>query len=137
LPLLRVVIIAVALIAVLILIGLFIWWWWEWRGMGGLSPIARAYARLERYIPLIGLQLSDDQTPAERRQRIVRDLPDAQEPVTTITDMYSAERYGNAQRHPAEAAQQASVAQDAWGDTRGSILRRWLTRLVMPWRRSP
>jgi hypothetical protein len=103
--------------------------------MGGLSPIARAYARLERFIPLIGLTLSDDQTPAERRQRIVRDLPDANAPVTTNTDMYTAERYGRGQRHPAEAAQQADTAQEAWTDTRGSILRRWLTRVLMPWRR--
>jgi transglutaminase-like putative cysteine protease len=123
-----------ALVVLLLIIGLialavFTWWWWEWRGMGGLSPISRAYARLERYLRLIGIQLGTQQTPEERRQRIVRALPKAEPPVTAITQMYTAERYGRGARTPHEAELQAEIADEAWADTRTSILQRFLRRL--------
>jgi hypothetical protein len=125
-----------AVLLVLALVLLMIWWWWEWRGMRGLHPIARAYARLERYIPLIGIHLSRDQTPAERRQRIVRELPAAEPPITAITDMYTAQRYGpDTTEHPVEVSRQADAVNEAWIDTRGSIILRWIQRVLMPWRR--
>jgi hypothetical protein len=99
-----------------------------------LSAISRAYARLERYLGLIGIQLGSQQTPEERRVRIVRALPRAEPPVTAITRMYTAERYGRGTTSPKEADLQADVADEAWSDTRGNILRRWLRRLI-PWRR--
>jgi transglutaminase-like putative cysteine protease len=124
------------LLAIIVLIGLgfFTWWWWEWRGMGGLSAISRAYARLERYLPLIGIHLNIQQTPEERRQRIVRALPKAEPPVTAITRMYTAERYGRGKVNAHDADVQAEVADEAWSDTRTNILRRYLRRLI-PWRR--
>jgi transglutaminase-like putative cysteine protease len=121
-------------VVVILGLGVFIWWWWEWRGMGGLSPVSRAYARLERYLGLIGIQLSSQQTPEERRVRIVRALPKAEPPVTAITRMYTAERYGRGAASPQDADLQADVADEAWSDTRGNILRRWLRRLF-PWGR--
>ncbi len=135
LPLLKVVAVILALIILLVVIALITWWWWEWRGMRGLSPITRAYARMERYIRLIGIHLSSDQTPIERRQRIVRTLPQAEHPVTAITNLYTAERYGPGQRHPMDFAEESDAADAAWTDTRSSILRRWLARLVKPWQR--
>jgi hypothetical protein len=136
LPFLGMVLAVLMVILVLAVVLLLIWWWWEWRGMGGLNPIVRAYARLERYITLIGIHLSSDQTPAERRQRIVRDLPAAEPPVTTITEMYTAQRYGpEANPHPVQAERRAEAVDNAWVDTRGSILKRWLARRLMPWRR--
>ena len=100
LPLLGAILLAVLVILLLAMVITFIWWWWEWRGMGGLSPIARAYARLERFVALIGIQLSGDQTPAERRKQIVDHLPSAAPPVSTITNMYVQERYGAAAATP-------------------------------------
>ncbi|MBI5671258.1 MAG: transglutaminase domain-containing protein [Chloroflexi bacterium] len=119
------------LIALVIGLGVFIYWWWEWRGMRGLSPIVRAYARLERYLNLIGIRLNPQQTPEERRRIIVRALPKAEPPVSAITQMYTAERYG-AQRaqSPHEAEIQHEVADDAWQDARTTILQRWLRRLL-------
>jgi hypothetical protein len=102
--------------------------------MRGLSPVTRAYARLERYVPLAGVRFSSEQTPDERRRRIVRVLPPAEPPVTAITRMYTAERYGPGRRHPAEAEAQQQMADDAWTDARGSILHRFLARLL-PWNR--
>ena len=124
---------SVLLILALIGIGTFIWWWWEWRGMGGLSPVTRAYARLERYIGLIGIKPGVQQTPEERRRQIVRQLPTAEPPVTAITRMYTAERYGPGPKHPQDVAMHADVAEEAWSDARGNILRRFLRRFI-PWR---
>ena len=115
-------------------VGVFTWWWWEWRGMGGLSPISRAYARLERYLGLIGIHLSAQQTPEERRQRIVRVLPKAEPPVTAITRMYTAERYGRNIRTARESELQSEIADEAWSDTRTNILTRFLRKFI-PWKR--
>ena len=115
-------------------IGVFTWWWWEWRGMGGLSPVTRAYARLERYLGLIGLKLGTEQTPEERRQRIVRMLPKAEPPVSAITRMYTAERYGRNTQTPHDTELQSEVADEAWADTRTNILQRFLRRFL-PWKR--
>jgi hypothetical protein len=130
----------VALLGLFLIIGIlgllvFIYWWWEWRGMRGLSPIARAYARVERYIGLLGIRLKPQQTPEERRQRIVRDLPSAESSVTAITRMYVNERYGPDQQVSTPETPQGQLADRAWGDARGNILQRFLRRIVLPWRR--
>lgn len=124
------------ILALLLLVALLalLYWWWEWRGMRGLSPITRAYARLERYLSLIGIRPQAQQTPDERRRQIVRVIPKAEPPVTAITRMYTAERYGRGARSEAEAEVQAEMADAAWTDTRGAILRRFLRRLL-PWAR--
>jgi len=116
----------VLLILAIVLIGLLIYWWWEWRGMGGLSPVARAYARLERYLRLIGLRLGADQTPEERRVSVIDKLPQASRPVSAITHSYTEERYS--QRNSARDARNADLADRAWPRVRESILVRWLRR---------
>lgn len=126
---------AVILFLVLLLaVGVMIYWWWEWRGMRGLSPITRAYARLERYIGLLGIHLSAQQTPEERRAQIIRTLPKAEPPISAITQLYSAERYSKGSRTPHEGALQSEMADEAWTETRASILKRWLRRRL-PWNR--
>jgi transglutaminase-like putative cysteine protease len=135
LSLLGVVLLAALTILLLALLLVFIWWWWEWRGMGGLSPVTRAYARLERYLPLVGLRFGQNQTPSERRSRVAQELPAVEPPVTAITDLYTVERYGPNRRHPLEVERMADTADTAWSAARGGILRRWLRRLLTPWRR--
>jgi hypothetical protein len=112
---------------------LFIYWWWEWRGMRGMNPVVRAYARLLRFLPLIGIRPSPESTPEERRTQIVQELPVAEPPVTALTRLYANERYGPPQRRGDSDARD-DIAERAWGDARGSILRRWLRRLL-PWGR--
>jgi transglutaminase-like putative cysteine protease len=127
LPALGVVLAVVLVVGLILGILTLVWWWWEWRGMKGLSPIARAYARLERYLTLIGLRLGEQQTPEERRRKIIKELPQAAEPpVTAITRLYSAERYGP-KKAPKE---QSEIADRAWVDTRGNILKRWLRKFI-------
>ncbi|MDZ4769935.1 MAG: transglutaminase domain-containing protein [Chloroflexota bacterium] len=120
------------IVLLLFLVGALTYWWWEWRGMRGLSPVARAYARLGRYVGLIGIPLGTTQTPEERRQRIVRVLPRADVPVTAITRLYTRERYSG--RRPSKAATRGG-AENAWTAARGTILGRLLSGVFMPWRK--
>jgi hypothetical protein len=129
---LGVVAVVILFIAIIIGVGVFIWWWWEWRGMRGLSPISRAYSRLERYIALLGIRPAAHHTPDERSHQIARVLPKAEPPVSAITRMYTAERYGPGARTPQESELQSEMADEAWSETRTSILQRWLRRLL-PW----
>ncbi len=131
---LGVVFVVLVVLLLLIAIGVFIYWWWEWRGMRGLSPITRAYARLERYITLIGIRFGNQQTPDERGRQVSRRLPQAEAPVNTITGMYTAERYGHRASSANEAALQKETVDEAWTDTRGNIIRRYLKRFI-PFRR--
>jgi transglutaminase-like putative cysteine protease len=118
------------LILALILIAVFIAWWWEWRGMGGLSPISRAYARLMRYMKLIGIRAGDHETPEERRRGIIRKLPQAERPVTAITRAYTIERYSGKPEGTPESARNNQIADQAWTDARRNILMRWLRKFV-------
>lgn len=122
---------AIALFGLLLLI---VYWWWEWRGMRGLSPIARAYSRLERYTRLIGIHPRPQQTPDERRRVVSEKLPVVEPPVRAITTFYSSERYGPP-RSEDESKLVEDVAGEAWSDAREGIVRRWLRRRLMPWKR--
>jgi len=122
------------LIVVIVLIGLFLYWWWEWRGMGGLSPITRAYARLERYISLIGVRHEPQETPEERRDIVVQKLPPAERPVTAITRLYSRERYGKPEEVDLQEGRNSRIADNAWSEVRRTIVQKWLRRFL-PWRR--
>jgi transglutaminase-like putative cysteine protease len=135
LPALALALLGLLLIGLLVAIGVFIWWWWEWRGMKGLSPVVRAYARLERYIGLLGIRLHAQQTPEERRRHIMKDLPGAERPVTAITRLYTAERYGPDRQDPVKEPANAQMADKAWMDARTTILQRFLRRFLPGFRR--
>jgi hypothetical protein len=85
-----------------------------------------------RYAGLVGITPEPTSTPDERRARIVRALPAAEAPVNAITRMYIRERYGG-RRIPRVQTERA--AENAWGAARGTILSRFLRRLLLPWRR--
>ncbi len=112
----------------IVAVALFVWWWWEWRGMGGLSPVVRAYARLERYISLIGIKPRDGQTPEEKRRDMVEKLPSAEKPITVITRNYTAERYSPPRPEKAQDKRYAQATDRAWLDARRNILARWLSK---------
>jgi hypothetical protein len=124
LPTILTVLVGLLVIALLVAVAFFVWWWWEWRGMGGLSPASRAYARLERYVTgLLRLPLADDQTTFERRTQIIGSLPrKANRPVSAITNLYTEERYGRGDNDEVELHQQASGADKAWKRARENIL---------------
>lgn len=135
LPALGVLLLLILMVIVVLALGTLVYWWWEWRGMHGLSPVTRAYARLERYLGLIGVRLAAQETPEERRRHIVAQVPQVERPVSAITQLYTVERYSAAHRRlPSDAHHSSEVADQAWLDARGGIMKRWLRRFI-PWRR--
>jgi len=122
-------------VTALVVVGLFLWWWWEWRGLKGLGPVYRAYARLERYVGLLGIHLGNRETPEERRNRVIEKLPQSERPVTAITRLYMRERYGPASPNSTQAQHHHQVTERAWPEARNHILRRWLRQRFLFWRR--
>ncbi|MDE2819544.1 MAG: transglutaminaseTgpA domain-containing protein [Chloroflexota bacterium] len=133
-PLILVALVLLVSLLILAIILLLLFWWWEWRGMGGLSPISRAYARLERYILLIGIDIGSNKTTLEKRRELQQRIPAAREPIRTISDLYTRERYGDTSQGAGDNKRFADRAERAWNRTRGNIIRRWLRRLL-PFRR--
>lgn len=135
LPVLGVLLCGFAILIALLALVTFMWWWWEWRGLGGMNPIVRAYARLERYLRLIGIRPNPQDTPDERRVKIVKIIPKADKPVSAITRLYVTERYGLKRRNPAREAAQNEVAEQAWAEARAKIMSKWLDRFRF-WKRN-
>lgn len=127
-PLILVALAAMSLAVLLAIIALLLFWWWEFRGFGGLSPISRAFARLDRYAQLIGIQVGSQQTTLEKRRELQRHIPAARESIRTISDLYTRERYGGVSQQAGDDERYAESADKAWHRTRGNILRRWLRR---------
>jgi transglutaminase-like putative cysteine protease len=132
LPALGIAVLIILAVILLVLLAVFAWWWWEWRGMGGLSPITRAYSRLNRYLALIGFRSNEHETPEERRRKIVQKIPQAERPVTAITRLYQVEQYAPSQDGTQEGARNQQIADNAWTEARRNIIVRWLRSLV-PW----
>jgi transglutaminase-like putative cysteine protease len=124
--LLSVLVVVLVIVLVFVLI-LFVIWWIEWRGMGGLSPVQRAYALIGRYAGYLGLRLSSSFTPDERRRIVTDHVPGSEQPVRVITDMYVEETYGPRQRR---AGRWNVRARNAWYDARKAFLRMRLGRLL-------
>jgi transglutaminase-like putative cysteine protease len=135
LPALGILLCGFVALLVLLVLFTFIWWWWEWRGLGAMNPIVRAYARLERYLHLIGIRPQPQDTPEERRRRIVKILPKADKPVSAITRLYTAERYGVKRKNPAKEVSQNEAVDQAWAEARANIIGKWLNKFRF-WRRN-
>lgn len=129
-PLILFVLALMLFLLILAIIGLLLFWWWEWRGMSGLSPVTRAYARLERYIQLLGINIGRSQTTLERRRELQQRLPAARDSIRTISDLYTRERYDDRDRNSSANQTYAETADKAWFRARGNILRRWLRRRI-------
>ena len=88
-PLIFFALVVMLFLIILAIIALLLFWWWEWRGMGGLSPVSRAYARLERYIQLIGISIGSTFTTLEKRRELQRRIPAARDSIGAISDLYT------------------------------------------------
>lgn len=97
-------------------------WWAEYRGLDRLSPIGRAYARLERAAQRLGVSLKASDTALERGKRAARALREEGQPIMTITDAYITERYAP---RPPDIAEEKQV-ESAWRRVRRALLGRWL-----------
>ncbi|MFN8531230.1 MAG: transglutaminaseTgpA domain-containing protein [Anaerolineae bacterium] len=131
-PALSLVCVMLLVVLAVIVSGFLVYWNWEWRGTRKMNPIIRAYALLERYIKLLGIRTHREHTPDEARQIIVRAVPEAESPISTITDLYTAERYGAPAASLEERESRHTAAEDAWSETRNRIVRRWAKRTFVP-----
>jgi transglutaminase-like putative cysteine protease len=110
------------ILAVLSFGGVAFIWWVEYRGLDRLSPIGRAYARLEKSARWLGVPARSGDTALERGKRAARTLREEGQPIMTITDAYITERYAPQPPNPAEEKQ----AESAWRRVRRVVLGRWL-----------
>ena len=102
-------------------------WYVEYRGLGGLSAVQKAYARMGIYGAWLGLRLDRSATPDERRRYLIGAVPEGEEPINSITRAYILDRYASpAKRDGYRLSEQA--AQSAWRQARQAFIRRKLRR---------
>ena len=100
-------------------------------GLGGLDGVQRAYARLAIYGRWLGIHFPESATPDERRYQMVGEVPQGDQPITTITRAYIAGRYGNPADRADDRAPNEAVT--AWQQARRVFIRAKWERF---WRRS-
>jgi hypothetical protein len=115
-------------IMVLLTVVAFVIWWVEYRGLGGLNPIQKAYARMAIYGRWLRIGLSDRQTPDERRRVLIEEVPDGEQPIDIITHLYTRDRFGP----PTAKDRQENnnnTARQSWSSARMAFIlekiRRW------------
>lgn len=129
--LLRTVLMTLGIFALILVLGvgvlLFLIWYVEYRGLGGLSAVQKAYARMGIYGAWLGLRLDRSATPDERRRYLIGAVPEGEEPINSITRAYILDRYASpAKRDGYRLSEQA--AQSAWRQARQAFIRRKLRR---------
>jgi transglutaminase-like putative cysteine protease len=126
-PFFQVLLLLSGLVGVLSFLFVGAFWWFEYRGLGRLSPVGRAYARLGIYSRWLRLPTNDSATPLERGRKLAREIPEEAKDVATITDMYIYERYA-----PPRTASPADEvrANRAWQSVRARLIRRKIRQWV-------
>jgi hypothetical protein len=119
-------------VAVISFIAVGALWWFEYRGLGQLSPIARAYARLTMYARWLRLPTANSTTALERGRRWAREVPDRAAAITSITDLYVTERYAPPRPMTPDTESRVNTA---WRWVRGGLLRRKLNTWLPRWLR--
>jgi hypothetical protein len=99
------------------------WWAAENWGLHRLPAVEQAYARLLRFGRWLGRPLRVSDTPFEWVRQVSTVVPDAQEPMGRIVDLYVHARF--ARGTPADPQ-----AKTAWKQARPALWRNWLRRLV-------
>lgn len=120
--------ILLAIIAFVTLTGFFMIWWVEYRGLGGLTPVQKAYARMGIYGRWLGADLNSLLTPDEQRRRLVEEVPDGHEPIGTITGLYTEERFAPPSPDKALKHRATDIAKQSWTKARLEFLREKIRR---------
>lgn len=123
----------IGIIAALWLILILIWN----LGLGGLSPVERAYAKMNRLGALAGMRRRADQTPIEYAAMLEGVLGEAGTSAQRIGWAFAASRYTNAgvapqedEAHDAQPLNDAEDMERAWRHIRGGLLARTFRRLL-------
>jgi transglutaminase-like putative cysteine protease len=99
------------------------WWAAENWGFRGLPAVEQAYARLLRFGRWLGRPLRVSDTPFEWGRAVSAIVPEAQEPIGRIVDLYVHARFARGTPGDPEA-------QAAWTQARPVLWYRWLRQIV-------
>jgi hypothetical protein len=111
-------------IGLTLLVGVFSYILISWRhGLGGLSPAASLFVRLQRLGGWFGLAPTDSVTPGEFGRALSNVVPGSEDHVRAITDAYYIERYNPGGANP----QAIEQAEQGWKHMRRHLLR-WRSR---------
>jgi hypothetical protein len=106
------------------------YWVTEKRGTSGLSLVERAYTRMWRFAAWLGVPSPPDQTPYERADVLKTLVPEAQPPISRITDMYVVERFGRGNGNG-----DGAEAEDQWSLLRSRLWRAWFQKKISRFQR--
>ena len=99
--------------------GLAALWMLRDRKQKGLKLVERVYERLCGFARRLGIQFQQHQTPHEYAAALITAVPEGQDPVQRITDLYVRERFSGREVNGQEAG-------EAWQSLRPILWRRWL-----------
>jgi hypothetical protein len=118
------------LILLMIPVGLTTFWALRERKLRGLNLVERVYERLCGFARRIGMKYQEHQTPYEYAAALTTAVPEGQEPVQCITDLYVRERFSGREVSGQEA-------EEAWRGLRPILWRRWLQGKLERFQRRP
>src|SRR5206468_11120093 len=90
------------------------------RGLRGLTPVPKTYEKMSRYAALSGLARRPSQTPHEYAEMLGHAVPQARDPVGTITEAYTTNVFGRREVAPGDRLN----VENAWRRLRNLLLRR-------------
>ncbi len=102
-------------------LGLAVLWILHERKQQGLNLVERVYERLCGFAHRFGIRFQRHQTPYEYAAALTAAVPEGQEPVQRIADLYVRERFSGREVSGEEA-------EEAWRSLRPILWRRWLQR---------
>ena len=105
----------------LVLVGFGVYW--RRRVRPTTFDVSRLYREVVRWSKRLGLPLSPAWTPQEVARAVARKLPDAEEWLRQLVDVYQRHVYA---RSPAHEGQELEVLNREWPRVRGAFRRAWL-----------
>ncbi len=99
--------------------------------LSGVSAVALAYDRMNRFAEWLGVQLRPSQTPYERAAVLIGAAPDAAAPIDVVTDLYVEERFGRVEEGLFD-----EQAMRAWRELRPELLKRSVLRTLSRFQRT-
>jgi len=117
----QVVRLVAGLILVSISAGLATIWALRERKWKGLNLVEQVYERLCSFARRLGIEFQRHQTPYEYAAALSTVIPEGQDPVQRITDLYVRERFSGREVSGQEA-------EEAWRGLKPILWRRWLRR---------
>jgi len=110
--------------------GLAAFWTLRERKLRELNLVERVYERLCNFARRLGIEFQRHQTPYEYAAALITAVPEGQDPVQRIADLYVRERFSGTVLDWTVQGREVSgqEAGEAWQSLRPILWRRWLRR---------